>query len=57
MSLGGVESTIFAPSLTSHRHLTSEQKKKDGISDSLLRLSVGIEDANDLILDLELAMK
>ena len=57
MSLGGVESTICAPSLTSHRHLTYEQKEKDGINDYLLRLSVGIEDVNDLIMDLERAMK
>ncbi|MCK5103164.1 MAG: PLP-dependent transferase [Cyclobacteriaceae bacterium] len=57
MSLGGVESTICAPSLTSHRHLTNEQKEKDGINDYLLRLSVGIEDVNDLILDLERAME
>ena len=57
MSLGGVESTICAPSLTSHRHLTKEQKEKDGISDNLLRLSVGIEDITDLIKDLERAMK
>lgn len=56
MSLGGVESTICAPSLTSHRHLTNEQKEKDGINDSLLRLSVGIENVDDLILDLERAM-
>jgi len=57
MSLGGVESTICAPSLTSHRHLTKEQREQDGIKDNLLRLSVGIEDAEDLIYDLEQAMK
>jgi cystathionine beta-lyase len=57
MSLGGIESTICAPSLTSHRHLTKEQKEQDGINDNLLRLSVGIEDAEDLIFDLEQAMK
>jgi cystathionine beta-lyase len=57
MSLGGVESTICAPSLTSHRHLTKEQKARDGINDNLLRLSVGIEDVEDLISDLEQAMK
>jgi cystathionine beta-lyase/cystathionine gamma-synthase len=57
MSLGGVESTICAPSLTSHRHLSKEQKEKDGINDNLLRLSVGIEDVNDVIQDLECAMK
>jgi cystathionine beta-lyase len=52
LSLGGVESTICDPSTTSHRHLTKEQKAKDGISDNLLRLSVGIENVNDLISDL-----
>lgn len=57
MSLGGVESTICAPSLTSHRHLTKEQKEMDGINDNLLRLSVGIEDISDLIMDLEKAMR
>jgi len=57
MSLGGVESTICAPSMTSHRHLTKEQREQDGIKDNLLRLSVGIEDAEDLIFDLEQAMK
>jgi cystathionine beta-lyase len=57
MSLGGVESIICAPSLTSHRHLTAEQKENDGINDNLLRLSVGIEDVSDLIADLEKAMR
>jgi cystathionine beta-lyase len=56
LSLGGVESTICDPSTTSHRHLTKEQKVKDGISDNLLRLSVGIEDVNDLISDLNDAL-
>lgn len=57
MSLGGLESTICAPSLTSHRHLSKEQKEKNGINDNLLRLSVGIEDVNDLIADLEKAFR
>lgn len=57
MSLGGVETTICAPSLTSHRHLTIEKKEQDGISDNQLRLSVGIEDSADLLQDLEQAMK
>ena len=56
MSLGGIESTICAPALTSHRHLTKDQREADGISDNLLRLSVGIEDASDLISDLENAL-
>ncbi len=52
MSLGGVESIICSPAITSHRHLTSEEKTNSGITDGLLRLSVGIEDADDLINDL-----
>ena len=56
MSLGGVETIICSPFLTSYRHLTNEQKEMDGIKDSLLRLSVGIEDVEDLITDLEGAL-
>ncbi|MBC8180053.1 PLP-dependent transferase, partial [candidate division KSB1 bacterium] len=56
MSLGGIESTICAPILTSHRRLTKEQLANDGISDNLLRLSVGIEDISDLIDDLKEAI-
>ena len=56
MSLGGVESTICSSALTSHAYLTSEQRKAEGISDGLLRLSVGIEDVNDLINDLKQAL-
>jgi cystathionine beta-lyase len=57
MSLAGVESTILLPSKTSHALLTSEQRKEVGISDNLLRLSVGIEDAKDIIYDIEYALK
>lgn len=53
LSLGGIESTICSPAITSHRHLSLEQKQKEGISDRLLRLSVGIEDIEDLINDIE----
>jgi cystathionine beta-lyase len=52
MSLGGVESTITSPRLTSHAKPGPEARKKAGISDNLLRLSVGIEEADDLIKDL-----
>ena len=55
MSLAGVESTILLPSLTSHGLLSPEQRKEVGISDNLLRLSVGIEDAKDIINDIEQA--
>jgi len=57
MSLGGVESTISSPSLTSHSKLSKEQRIKYGISDGLLRFSVGIEDYNDLENDLSQAFK
>ncbi len=56
MSLGGVESTITSPRLTSHAKPGPEARKKAGISDNLLRLSVGIEDADDLTEDLRNAM-
>ncbi len=55
MSLGAVESTILMPALTSHALLSEEERKKQGISNNLLRLSVGIENKEDLIADLEQA--
>ncbi len=55
-TLGGVNSIISQPSTMSHRSLTAEEKKVIGITDSLLRLSVGIEDVNDLIEDLDRAL-
>ena len=57
MSLAGVESTILLPSRTSHALLTAEQRKTVGISDNLLRFSVGIEDVQDIIDDIEQALK
>ena len=56
ISLGGVETIISAPVLTSHKKISEEQRKKEGITDNLLRLSVGIEHAEDLIEDLEQAI-
>ena len=56
VSLGGVDSIICSPALTSHRHLSPEEKINEGISDNLLRLSVGIEDAGDLLRDIEQAI-
>ncbi len=55
-SLGGVNSLISHPPTMSHRTLTIEERKIIGISDSLLRLSVGIEDVEDLIEDLDQAL-
>lgn len=56
VSLGGVDSIISAPVLTSHRHVPENEKIKEGINDRILRLSVGIENAKDLINDLEKAL-
>jgi cystathionine beta-lyase len=55
-SLGGVESTMTIPSQTSHNLLTSEEREILGITDMLIRFSVGIEDAQDIIHDLERAL-
>lgn len=51
-SLGGVESLISSPSAMTHASIPAESRKKTGIRDDLIRLSVGIEDADDLIEDL-----
>lgn len=55
-SLGGVESLISHPVSMTHGSIPPEVRKKSGLSDSLIRLSVGIEDVNDLIADLEQAL-
>jgi cystathionine gamma-lyase len=55
-SLGGVESLIEHPAIMTHASIPSEQRDSLGISDSLVRLSVGIEDGDDLIADLEQAL-
>jgi len=57
MSLGGLESICCSPAHTSHRHLGPEGRKAEGISEELIRLSVGIEDVEDLKADLEQALK
>ncbi len=57
MSLAGVESTILLPAATSHALLTPEQRSVVGISDNLLRFSIGIEDTKDIINDVEHALK
>lgn len=55
-TLGGVNSVISHPATMSHRTLTPEERKIVGITDSLIRLSVGIEDVNDLIEELDRAL-
>ncbi len=57
MSLAGVESTILLPSETSHALLSLEERKAQGISENLLRFSVGIEEKKDLIADIEQALE
>ena len=52
-SLGGVETLIQSPPLMTHYGLTSEMKEKLGLSENQVRISVGIEDYEDLIHDLE----
>jgi len=56
-SLGGVETLISHPATMTHASVPAAQRKKLGITDGLVRLSVGIEDVKDLIADLEAAFK
>ncbi|MBU6475201.1 MAG: PLP-dependent aspartate aminotransferase family protein [Alphaproteobacteria bacterium] len=55
-SLGGVESLIEHPAIMTHASIPKQEREKLGISDGLIRLSVGIEDADDLISDLSAAL-
>ena len=54
-SLGGVESLIGHPASMTHASIPKEERLKVGLTDSLIRLSVGVEDVDDLIEDLEKA--
>ena len=56
-SLGGVESLINHPASMTHASIPKEERLKSGLVDSLIRLSIGIEDAEDLIADLDQALK
>lgn len=55
-SLGGVESLVCYPTRMTHHAIPEDEKQKTGITDALVRLSVGIEDIDDLIADLERAL-
>jgi cystathionine beta-lyase/cystathionine gamma-synthase len=55
-SLAAVESLVSEPRITSHKHLTAEQRAAIGIPDGFVRLSCGVEDAEDLVADLEQAL-
>jgi cystathionine beta-lyase/cystathionine gamma-synthase len=56
-SLGGVESLIEHPAIMTHASLPADVRASLGITDNLVRLSVGIEDADDLLADLEHALE
>lgn len=56
-SLGGVESLINHPASMTHASIPREERLRNGLTDSLIRLSVGIEDADDLIQDLDQAIQ
>lgn len=56
-SLGGVESLIELPSLMTHASVAKEVREQIGITDTLVRVSVGIEDVEDLIADLKKALE
>uniref|UniRef100_UPI003340E691 PLP-dependent transferase n=1 Tax=Flavobacterium sp. TaxID=239 RepID=UPI003340E691 len=56
-SLGGVESLANHPALMTHASIPEEVRKAGGISDDLVRLSVGVEDIDDLLADLEQAFR
>jgi len=55
-SLGGVESLIGHPASMTHASVPAEMRRRMGLTDSLVRLSVGIEDVEDLIADLDQAL-
>ena len=56
-SLGGVESLLGHPATMTHAAIPKEEREKAGVKDSLIRLSIGIEDGDDLVADLEEALK
>ncbi len=56
-SLGGVETLITRPSTTSHSGMTREDRERLGISDGLIRLSIGLEATEDIIEDFQQALE
>lgn len=56
-SLGGIDTLVSEPRFSSHSRLTPEQRAKAGIPDGFLRFSIGLEDADDIIADIEQALK
>ena len=56
-SLGGVETLVSQPATLTHLQLSPEERKKTGIPETLVRVAVGVEDAEDLIRDFEQALE
>ena len=56
-SLGGVDTLVSEPRFSSHAHLSADERAALGIPDGFLRISVGIEDPDDLIADLDQALR
>jgi cystathionine beta-lyase/cystathionine gamma-synthase len=56
-SLGGVESLVELPAIMTHASIPREERRKSGLDDGLIRLSVGIEDEHDLVNDLQRALE
>jgi cystathionine gamma-synthase len=56
-SLGGVESLVEQPAIMSYWKASKEERERAGMTDNLVRLSLGIEDAHDIIADLDMALK
>lgn len=56
ISLGGVESTITSPTRTSHKKMTPAERQAMGVTDNLVRLSIGIEEGEDIIEDIKQAL-
>ena len=56
MSLAGIESTMLLPSLTSHALLSPEERADQGSSDGLIRFSGGMENSDDLLIDINNAL-
>ena len=55
-NIGDVRSLVIHPASTTHRQLTDEQRKAAGAGDDVVRLSIGLEDAADIVADLEQAL-
>ena len=55
-SLGGVETLVSHPATMTHSSIPKEQRERSGITDGLVRISVGIEDVEDIIEDLQKAL-